>query len=82
MVLSDDFGRSWDRDGELTFYDSRIGTEAGASGPRQFEDFWQDMMAWRFGHPRGLRLPNGDLFIAYYAGSTEASTMEWVRVKL
>lgn len=82
LVLSDDFGHTWDRDGELTIYDSRIGTEAGASGPRQFEDFWQDMMAWRFGHPRGLLLPNGDLFIAYYAGTAEASTMEWVTISV
>jgi hypothetical protein len=80
LVLSDDFGHSWNRDDELTFYSSEIGTEAGASGPRQFEDFWQDMMAWRFGHPRGLLLPDSDLFIAYYGGTARGSTMEWVRI--
>lgn len=81
LVLSDDFGRSWDRDNELMIYGSGLGTEAGHAGdPRAFDDFWQDMMAWRFGHPRGVLLPDGDVFIAYYAGSAEASTMEWVRV--
>ena len=81
LVLSDDFGRSWDRDNELVVYASGLGVEAGhATDERAFEDFWQDMMAWRFGHPRGVLLPDGDLFIAYYAGTAEASTMEWVRV--
>src|SRR6478735_3774647 len=81
LVLSDDFGRSWDRENELVFYSSGHGAEAGhATETRDFDDFWQDMMAWRSGHPRGVLLPDGDLFIAYYAGTAEASTLEWVRV--
>jgi hypothetical protein len=80
-ALSEDFGRTWPRDGELVFYDSRIGTEPGfRTESRGFEDFWQDMMAWRFGHPRGVLLPDGDLFIAYYAGDENATSMYWVRI--
>lgn len=80
IVPSHDFGRSWDRASELTFYDSSLGTEAGFVEGRSLEEFWQDMMAWRFGHPRGVVLPGGDLFIAYYAGTAEASRVEWVRI--
>ncbi len=40
------------------------------------------MMAWRFGHPRGLLLPDGDLFITYYGGTALGSTMEWVRIEI
>ena len=48
-ALSPDFGRTWPRDAELVFYDSAAGTESGMQAdPRAFEEFWQDMMAWRF----------------------------------
>ncbi|MSP12057.1 MAG: exo-alpha-sialidase [Chloroflexi bacterium] len=81
-VLSADFGKSWDRSTELVFYDSRLGTEPGFKGERAFEEFWQDMMAWRFGHPRGILLPDGDLFVAFYAGDGKANSMHWVRIGL
>lgn len=81
-VLSDDFGLTWRRDEELIFYASETGPEAGAAGRRDFEDFWQDMMAWRFGHPRGVLLPDGSLFVAFYAGDGAATSMRWVRIAL
>jgi hypothetical protein len=81
-VLSEDFGRTWRRDEEIAFYQSEIGPEPGGAGQRDFEDFWQDMMAWRFGHPRGVQLPNGDLFVAFYAGDAAATSMRWARVEL
>lgn len=81
-VRSEDFGRTWQRNDELVFYASEIGTEAGSAGQREFEDFWQDMMAWRFGHPRGVLLPDGDLFVAFYAGDAAATSMHWVRIEL
>jgi hypothetical protein len=80
IVLSEDFGRTWDRANEFTFFESRSGAEAGAGGERAFEDFWQDMMTWSFGHPRGVLLPDGDLFIAFYAGDDASTTMRWVRL--
>jgi hypothetical protein len=82
LVLSDDFGRTWRRDEELTFYTSDVGTEAGFGDDHAFEEFWQDMMTWRFGHPRGVLLPNGDLFIAFYAGTSDTSRVEWVRISV
>jgi len=77
---SNDFGRTWG--GEISFYESTVGTEPGATGVIEFEEFWQDMMAWRFGHPRGVLLPNGDLFIAFYAGDGATTSMRWVRLSL
>jgi len=80
-VVSDDFGRTWRRDEEIVFHESGVGTEPGAAGTRQFEDFWQDMMAWRFGHPRGVLLSDGDLFVTFYAGDETATSMRWVRIE-
>ncbi len=81
-VLSEDFGQAWQTGTEIVFYDSAIGTEPGAAGTRVFEEFWQDMMAWRFGHPRGVLLPDGSLFVAYYAGDERATSMRWSHIEL
>ena len=79
-IASDDFGRTWRREREFAFYDSAAGTESGSAGTREFEDFLQDMMAWRFGHPRGVLLPDGDLLVAYYAGDEDATSVYWSRI--
>jgi hypothetical protein len=80
VALSEDFGRTWLRDTEFAVYESQAGTEPGFGEKHDFEDFWQDMMAWRFGHPRGVLLPNGELFIAFYGGDARAQSERWVRV--
>ena len=79
-VISHDFGQTWGE--SISFYESAAGTEPGAVGTVEFEDFWQDMMAWRFGHPRGVLLPDGDLFVAFYAGDGVTTNMQWVRINL
>lgn len=79
-VGSQDFGRTWDMANELVFYDSRVGTEPGMAEKPSHEEFWQDMMAWRFGHPRGTLLPDGSVLVAYYAGDHHATSMHWVRI--
>lgn len=80
-VLSDDFGKTWNTGEEIAFYESTVGTEPGAASERPFEEFWQDMMAWRFGHPRGVLLPGGDIFVAYYAGDDSVTSMRWARIE-
>jgi hypothetical protein len=40
------------------------------------------MMAWRFGHPRGVLLLDGSLFVAYYAGDERATSMRWAHIEL
>ena len=37
---------------------SDAGDEPGAGGPRSQEEYWNDMGAWQFGHPRGALLPD------------------------
>ncbi len=38
------------------------------------------MSIWTFGHPAPLRLPNGDVMVAYYAGDESAMGIHWVRI--
>lgn len=81
-VLSEDFGKTWDRANELVFYASGAGKESGMEGQRSFGDYWSDMSVWNFGHPEAALLANGDIFIAFYGGDSNALSMRWVRMTL
>ena len=79
IVLSDDFGKTWDRANEYVFYESGSGAEAGVAAGRAFEDFWRDMMTWSFGHPRGA--PSRTATFRRLLRRRSASTsMRWVRL--
>jgi hypothetical protein len=80
VALSTDFGQTWDRSREMVIYASTAGTEQGAAGPREIGDYWVDMGAWRLGHPRGVLLPSGEVFVVYYAGTRETLTARWARL--
>lgn len=77
--LSDDFGRTWRNDSILRIYEPPAQPDTAET---DFEEFWQSMMAWPFGHPRGVLTPEGDLLIAWYAGTNDVIGIEWARVSL
>ena len=56
-ALSEDFGRTWDRASEIVVWASDAGGEPGAGRPRSQDEYWNDMGAWQFGHPRGATAP-------------------------
>jgi hypothetical protein len=78
-VLSEDFGRTWDRATEVTLYASEAGREPGSGGSRSQADYWNDMGAWQFGHPRGVRLPTGEVFAVFYGGTGDTRPARWAR---
>ncbi|MEZ4531827.1 MAG: hypothetical protein R2855_12500 [Thermomicrobiales bacterium] len=77
--LSSDFGRTWEAAPPVRIYEpeNRSGTEA-----RSFEEFWQSMMSWPFGHPRAVVTPTGDLLAAWYAGADDVIGMRWARIAM
>jgi hypothetical protein len=81
-VLSEDFGRTWERASELSVYRSAAGREAGSGGSRSEADLWADMVAWRFGHPRGVLLPTGEILVVYYAGDERSQSVRWARLAI
>lgn len=81
-VLSEDFGRTWQREHELVFYEHKAVMATVTAAPRSFEDTWQDMPNWWFGHPRGMVMPDGSVFVASYAGEEAATSMYWVRIRV
>lgn len=77
--LSDDFGRTWRNDSILRIYEPPAQPDTIET---DFEEFWQSMMAWPFGHPRGVLTPEGDMLVAWYAGTNDVIGIEWARVSL
>ena len=79
-ALSDDFGRTWDRDREIVVWASEAGAEPGAGAARPQEEYWNDMGAWQFGHPRGAVLPTGEVLVVFYGGSGSTRSGRWARI--
>lgn len=80
-ALSEDFGRTWDRATELVVWASDAGAEPGADRPRAQDDYWNDMGAWQFGHPRGVRLPDRQVLVVFYGGSGLTRSARWARIQ-
>ncbi len=81
-VLSEDFGRTWDRAGELVVWASEAGDEPGSGRSRAQDEYWNDMGAWQFGHPRGVILPSGEVLVVFYGGSGVTRSARWARVRV
>ncbi|MGI8423320.1 MAG: sialidase family protein [Chloroflexota bacterium] len=79
---SRDFGRTWDRADDLVVFNSKEGVEPGATGQRDTAEKWGDMVRYRFGHPRGVLLPSGEIFAVWYAGDDAAKRVQWGRIAL
>ena len=62
-------------------YGSAAGAEPAAEGGSQ-QDYWNAMGAWQFGHPRGVFLPEGEVFVTFYGGSGTARSARWARVEV
>ena len=80
LSISDDFGKTWRRDQDLMVYDSTAGTESGAAASRSQAEYWSDMELWRFGHPRAVLLPNGEIMVVFYAGDDRVKSARWARI--
>lgn len=80
IALSEDFGRTWDRATEIELYASEAGLDAGVGDARSADEYWNDMGAWQFGHPRGCLLPDGEIFAAWYGGTGTTRPARWARV--
>jgi hypothetical protein len=81
-ALSEDFGRTWDRAGEIVVWASDAGQERGADQARTQDEYWNDMGAWQFGHPRGARLSDREALVVFYGGSGLSRSARWARIRV
>jgi hypothetical protein len=77
--LSDDFGRTWSAAAPLRIDEPQA---KPTQRNQSFEEFWQSMMTWPFGHPRAVLTPEGDILAAWYAGEDDVIGMNWSRISI
>jgi hypothetical protein len=82
LAISDDFGRTWDRSREIELWSAEAGVDEGVGESRTPDQYWNDMGAWQFGHPRGALLPDGEVVCIWYGGSGVTRPARWARVAI
>ena len=83
LVVSRDEGRSWETANELVVYESDGPGEQGISTETTYDEFWEAMGTWSFGHPTAAVLADGSLLLVYYAGPDETClSVHWARVQI
>jgi hypothetical protein len=80
--ISDDFGKTWDRDKDLLLYGSLAGTEPGVGQNLGMGGQWNTMVKYRFGHPRAIMLPSGEVFAVWYGGDDYIKQALWAKIAL
>jgi hypothetical protein len=84
LIMSEDGGKTWDRKGETTIYESGYGKQKGLEGESNYAQYWDDMLTnWNFGHPTGTVLNDGTVLLGYYAGrDANCLSVWWARVRI
>jgi len=83
LVVSHDEGHTWDRENELVVYESGGGLEQGIDAEATYDEFWEAMATWSFGHPTAAVLRDGSLLLVYYAGLDDTClSVHWARVEV
>ena len=72
-VVSDDGGRTFDRDNECVAYEHVAHSAPGADGSMSAFDYLMSMDRFTFGHPCGVTGPNEALVFWYAGGPTRTS---------
>lgn len=71
----------FDPDSQIVLY-SQAQSQAKQAGDENTATMLADMGLWTFGLPYGEVLPEGDVFIVYYAGDRDAIDLHWARFRL
>ena len=81
MLLSNDFGKTWDTKNELEIYRC-VAQQSGIGKARSESEYWDDMARWTFGHPCSVQLSDDMVLVGFYAGDKQGLSIHWIEVKL
>ncbi len=80
LRVSEDGGKTWPAETELTLFQPRLPPQSGKK--RSMLDTWSEMEAFSLGLPATALLANGDLLVVFYAGSEpDLTDIRWLRLK-
>jgi hypothetical protein len=79
---SRDGGLTWPANEKLVVHvhDERAALTQQASNV-DFNEYWDDMLKWSFGHPSLIDLGNGRVLCVFYAGAPGCLSIHWARVR-
>jgi hypothetical protein len=79
--ISEDNGRTWAGGTETAIYLAGTPSQTWKKGSMQ--DAWAEMAEFSLGLPAAARLQNGDILVAYYAGTdTDKTDIQWARIRV
>jgi len=83
LWCSSDDGKTWPSSDRAVIYthDERAAVTQGRENI-DFKQYWEDMGKWSFGHPALRLLGDGQLLLAWYAGSPDCMSLSWARVRV
>jgi hypothetical protein len=83
LWCSRDEGQTWPENEKLVVHthDERAAlTQAQEGAKVDFNEYWDDMLKWSFGHPAIVDLKDGTVLCAFYAGTPGTLSIHWARV--
>jgi len=81
VVLSNDFGNTWQTQNELEIYRCDA-QQSGVGVSRNESESWDDMARWTFGHPCSLMLSEDTILLCFYAGNQQHLNIQWIKIAL
>ena len=80
---SSDGGVTWPEEDALVVYthEEKAAVTQGAENV-DFDQYWQDMGKWSFGHPTIRPLDSDHVLLAHYAGTPDRMSIHWIRVNV
>lgn len=82
VIMSEDFGKTWQNEGELVIYESGAGQESGMNVSHNKAEYWESMYHWTFGHPTPVKLGDNTALIAFYGGDKTHLSIHWIKVQV
>lgn len=83
LWVSSDGGMTWPANACLLIHshEERAALTQGRENI-DFRQYWEDMGKWTFGHPAIRQVGRGRVLLAWYAGTPEAMSIHWARVRV
>jgi hypothetical protein len=80
---SRDEGLTWPESDRLVVYTHEERADVTRGGERiEFNQYWEEMGKWSFGHPALAPYADNEVLCAFYAGTPQCMSIHWARVRL
>ena len=80
---SSDEGQTWPIEQRLIIYTHNEQAAVAAGGvPIDFNQYWEDMGKWSFGHPALASSTADEVLCVFYAGTPQCLSIHWARVRV